>query len=237
MIPEGLRVDRLRRGAVLGMPMWLLGCAQPLDRSADAADGWQPLLIPGKRATRYSRVQVEGRSAWHAHSVVAASLLRRRVALEVTPNAVVEFSWRIDSTIAGADLCKAESADSPVRVCFAFAGDMSKLTLRARLQFQLAEAMSGEAPPYAMLMYVWDNHAEVDTILTSARSDRIRKVVLESGAANVRQWRSYRRPLTGDFRRAFGEAPGTLIGIAMFTDTDNTGGGAEAWYGDIVLHA
>jgi hypothetical protein len=28
-----------------------------------------------------------------------------------------------------------------------------------------------------------------------------------------------------------------LIGIALMTDTDNTGGSAEAWYGDVALTA
>ncbi|HSB99074.1 MAG TPA: DUF3047 domain-containing protein, partial [Burkholderiaceae bacterium] len=30
--------------------------------------------------------------------------------------------------------------------------------------------------------------------------------------------------------------PGRLIGIAMMTDTDNTGSAAEAWYGDVLLN-
>jgi len=150
---------------------------------------------------------------------------------------MAEFSWRIAATIAGADLRQAETADSPVRVAFAFAGDVSTLPARTRMQFHLAEALTGEMPPYATLMYVWDNHAEIDSVLTGPRSDRVRNLVLESGPAHVGQWRSYRRPLAADFRRAFGEAPGPLVALAIMTDADNTGGRAEAWYGDIVLHA
>jgi hypothetical protein len=36
-----------------------------------------------------------------------------------------------------------------------------------------------------------------------------------------------------DFRRAFGEEPGALLAVGVLTDTDNTDGHAEAWYGDI----
>jgi hypothetical protein len=39
-----------------------------------------------------------------------------------------------------------------------------------------------------------------------------------------------------DFRRAFGEDPGRLTGVAVLTDTDNTGEKAEAWYGDLQFH-
>jgi hypothetical protein len=33
--------------------------------------------------------------------------------------------------------------------------------------------------------------------------------------------------------RPFGEEPGRLLAVGVLTDTDNTGGHAEAWYGDI----
>ena len=104
------------------------------------------------------------------------------------------------------------------------------------MQFQAAEALTGEAPPYATLMYVWDNIAPPESILRGARSDRVRKIVLQSGDAQLRQWLHYRRPLQADFVRAFGEEPGKLIGIALLTDSDNTRSRAQAWYADIVLH-
>ena len=38
-----------------------------------------------------------------------------------------------------------------------------------------------------------------------------------------------------DFRDAFGEEPGPLIGIALMTDADNTGEQINAWYGALSL--
>ena len=119
---------------------------------------------------------------------------------------------------------------------FAFSGDLSRLSMRNRLQYQLAESLTGEAPPYATLMYVWDNHAEPEAVLPGARSDRVRKIVVERGPTNLRRWLTYRRSLMADFERAFGEPPGRLIGVALLTDTDNTGTRAEACYGDVQLH-
>lgn len=40
-----------------------------------------------------------------------------------------------------------------------------------------------------------------------------------------------------DFRRAFGEEPGALIGVALMTDADNTRASAEASYGEVRLLA
>ena len=232
-LPHQVRVTRRR--LVLSSVALCAGCATHLEPPAEAVAEWRAVPLPGKRETTYTRCEFEGRPAWHARSQAAASVWRKRVNAVVTPATEVEFSWWVASTIAGADLSRAEVADSPVRVGFAFDGDVARLSMRNRMQFQLVETMTGEAPPFATLMYVWDNHAEIGSVLPGARSDRLRKLVLERGDDHLRQWRNYRRNLYSDFQRAFGEPPGPLIGMALMTDTDNTGGAVDAWYGDVVL--
>ena len=224
-----------RRRLVVAAAAACVGCATRVEGPAGAISEWRAVPLPGKRETSYTHCEFEGRSAWHAQSKAAASVWRKPVSRVVTPDTHVEFSWWVAGTIVGADLTRAEVADSPVRVGFAFDGDIARLSMRNRMQFQLVEAITGEAPPFAMLMYVWDNHAEVGSVLRSTRSDRFQKIVLEKGETHLRQWRDYRRNLYSDFLQAFHEAPGRLIGIALMTDTDNTGGTAEAWYGDVVL--
>jgi hypothetical protein len=224
------------RCAALVLSLLAAACATPPQPSSGDVSGWQPLQLPGKRATLYVRADCEGRRAWRATSDASASLWRRKVEAVVTPETTVEFSWSVPHLIPSADLRVAETADAPVRVVLAFGGDVSRLSMRNRLQFQLAEVAMGEAPPYATLMYVWDNRAELETILPGARSDRVRKIVVESGQTNLRVWLTYRRSLMADFERAFGEPPGRLIGVALLTDTDNTGAKAEACYGDVRVH-
>jgi len=226
-----------RRRLVLSAAALCAGCASRIERPAEPLSEWRAMPLPGKPETVYTRCEYEGRPAWHAQSHAAASVWRRRADMAVTPATQVEFSWWVANTIAGADLSRAEVADSPVRVGFAFDGDLSRLSMRNRMQFQLVEALTGEAPPFAMLMYVWDNHAAIESVMHSTRSDRLRKVVLECGDAHVRQWRDYRRNLFDDFQRAFGESPGRLTAVALMTDTDNTRGTTEAWYGDVILRA
>ena len=60
-------------------------------------------------------------------------------------------------------------------------------------------------------------------------------MVVESGSANLNQWLAYERNVRADFEKAYGEAPGALVGIAIMTDTDNTKGTAQAWYGPVKL--
>ena len=84
-------------------------------------------------------------------------------------------------------------------------------------------------------MYVWSNHQAVESVIVHPRTDRVRKLVVESGPQQVKQWRQYRRNLRADFERAYGEAPGALVAIAVMTDSDNTRSQVRAWYGDIRL--
>ncbi|MGH8593618.1 MAG: DUF3047 domain-containing protein, partial [Gammaproteobacteria bacterium] len=53
--------------------------------------------------------------------------------------------------------------------------------------------------------------------------------------AHLNQWRSEQRNIFDDYRRAFGKDPPMITGVALMTDSDNTGESASAWYGDIVF--
>lgn len=198
-------------------------------------DNWQSFALPGKRATHYAARLDEDRWILHARSERSASMYRRVLRIEPGQLDTLSFSWKVVSLVDGADVRQNETEDSPARVLLAFDGDHGRLSQRTRLMFDLMHSLSGETPPYATLMYVWDSRADVDSLVVNRRSDRVRKIVLESGPAHLGHWRSYQRDLRADFRRAFGEEPGALIGIAVMTDSDNTQTRAEGWYGEIRI--
>jgi head-tail adaptor len=82
---------------------------------------------------------------------------------------------------------------------------------------------------------VWDTQAPVGRLVVHPRSDRMRKIVVETGRDGLGQWRRYRRNLAADYRLAFGEAPGPLLAVAVMTDSDNTRSQLTTRYRDIVL--
>jgi len=53
--------------------------------------------------------------------------------------------------------------------------------------------------------------------------------------ARLNQWGNEERNVYEDYKKAFGEEPPMISGIAIMTDTDNTGESATAYYGDIVF--
>jgi hypothetical protein len=147
----------------------------------------------------------------------------------------VSFSWWVQALIPNASVADIDHEDAVARVIFGFGGDVDKLPLRTRMKFELAQALTGEVPPYATLMYVWDSKLPVGTVVVNPRSDRIRKIVVDSGPAELHRWRDHRRDLAADFRLAFGEAPGPLVSMAVMTDSDNSRASARTWYGLVEL--
>lgn len=197
--------------------------------------GWNDYALPGKRATVYSTQRDGARFIVNAQAESSASMYRRQLRIDASQLGRVQFSWRVAGLIEQADLAEADASDSPVRLVFAFDGDHGRLSLRARMLFELAQALTGEPPPYATLMYAWDNRAAAGTVIIGPRTDRVRKIVVETGGARLGRWLQYERDLAADFRLAYGEEPGPLIGMALMTDADNTSTRAAGQYGEVRL--
>jgi hypothetical protein len=123
--------------------------------------------------------------------------------------------------------------DYAARIYVLFDYDINRLPVADRVQLKLARAILKTELPAAALNYVWDNRYPIGTLKPSAYTDRARLIVVESGHARAGRWVTETRDLARDFRAAFGEDPPDVIGIALATDTDNTGETATAWYGDI----
>ena len=196
---------------------------------------WESVKIPGKVATQYSLVRLNNRNKLMADAHASASMLRQDLRIEPERLNALSFSWQIQKLIADADMAQRENEDSPVRLVLAFDGDRSQFSPKNAMLSELSHALSGRPMPYATLMYVWCNHRPVDSVIHNPRTDRIRKIVIESGAKRVNQWLTYERNIRADYEMAFGEPPGALIGLAIMTDTDNTRSHVQAWYGPIAL--
>ncbi len=230
---------RLSPSIALTLAALLAGCATPPPPAPAAppdAGDWQPFALPGKALTRYEWADKDGRRAVMASADRSASMWRKRVVDTGAQKAgEVKFSWWVQDVVPSADLADMEQADAPVRVMFGFGGDIASLPLSTRMLFDLAQALTGEQPPYATLVYVWDPRLPVGTVVKNPRSDRIRNLVVDSGPEQLRRWRDHRRDLAADFRLVFGEEPGPLTTIALMTDSDNTRSKAKAWYGPVEL--
>jgi hypothetical protein len=201
--------------------------------SASPFDKWQHYPLPGKEATNFTVVKLDGRDVVAASADASASMLRRPVRMEAADLGKIKFSWMVPQLIGSADMAVRQADDSPVRVVLAFEGDRSKFSMKNAMLSELSLTITGEALPYATLMYVWCNTRPPGSVIVNPRTDRIRKLVVESGANGLSRWLSYERNILADFEKAFGEPPGALVGIGIMTDTDNTRTKVHAWYGPL----
>lgn len=196
--------------------------------------GWERWILSKlKKPTQYQLVDYAGKTVVRAHAEGAASGLVHRLQLDTATYPLLNWRWKVTGLIPSADNSRKHSEDSPVRVVVSFDGDIDSLPLDDRVFFDNVRLLSGQQLPYAMLMYIWENRAPKERVIPNPHTTRIKMIVVESGHDKVGSWQEVTRNVAEDFRRAFGEAPGTVTAVGIMTDTDNTGENAHAYYGDI----
>ena len=85
------------------------------------------------------------------------------------------------------------------------------------------------------LNYVWSNNQAVGSAWPNAFTSNAYMVAVQTGTANLGQWREQKRHVRDDFKRYFGSDIITIDAVAIMTDADNSGREATAYYGDIYF--
>lgn len=196
---------------------------------------WEIFRVPGKQPTSYSYVQHEGRDAVLATADASGSILRHRHRIEPAELGRVHFSWNVPQPGSGANLTLPQLEDVPVRVVLAFEGDRSRLSMKNAMLSELSLLLTGEEMPFATLVYAWSRVNKPGEVIVNERTDRIRKLVIDSGDHGYNQWQSYERDIRADYRKAFGEDPGALLSFAVFTEGEKNEGQLQAFYGPLKL--
>ncbi len=198
--------------------------------------GWHFYRIaPYKKNTVYRLENYQGRTVLSANSKTAASGLAIKLRPRAAQNLWLQWEWKATAAMPEADNAERNHDDAPLRILVAFDGNKTKLPLKEKMTFEMASLISGQEMPYATLMYIWSGKTPVNTLLDNAHTSRIKMIVVDSGWDSLGEWHKHERDLAADYKRAYGENPGPVIGIALLTDTDNTKSETRALYGDIEL--
>jgi hypothetical protein len=230
------------QGGTLGVAEGVTGTAWAEMSAPPKAEGlkpddlkWEIFRVPGKQPASYSYVRHEGRDAVLAKAEASGSILRHRHRIEPDQLGLVRFSWNVPNPAAGANLSLPQLDDVPVRVVLAFEGDRSRLSMKNALLSELSRLLTGEEMPFATLVYSWSRVNQSGEVVLNDRTDRIRKIVVDSGDHGYNEWLSYERDIRADYRQAFGEDPGALLSIAVFTEGEKNEGQLQAFYGPLKL--
>jgi hypothetical protein len=200
-------------------------------------EGWRALVPPHARAPRFARVEDGGTTVLQVRSHGEAGAAAYALHADPARTPMLAWRWKVDRVVERADLTTKAGDDFAARVYVFFDVPAAELPFAARAKLALGRLLFGTELPSAAICYVWDNRHPQGTTAWSAYTDRVRIVVLESGAARAGGWAEERRDLAADYRAAFGaQAPlHAISGVAVGNDTDQTGEAASTWFGDLKL--
>ncbi len=234
--------ETVSQGGTLGPALDVTGTAWAQLSVPEKKDGlrsndlvWEIFRVPGKQPTRYSYVRHEGRDSVRAVADATGSILRHRHRIEPADLGRISFSWNVPPPGADANASLVTLDDVPVRVVLAFEGDRSRFSIKNSLLSELSLMLTGEELPFATLIYTWSRVNKPGDVVLNDRTDRIRKLVVDSGDQGYNQWLSYERDIRADYRKAFGEEPGALLSFAVFTEGERNEGQLQAFYGPLKL--
>lgn len=196
--------------------------------------GWKPLTFKKiARHTEYRLVKDGGAVVVQARSDAASAGLTREIRIDPKIYPVVQWRWKVANVYEKGDVSRKDGDDYPARLYVTFAYDQARLGLFDRAKYEAARLFYGQYPPLGAINYIWESKAPKGTMVANPYTDRVMMVVVESGTERLNRWVTEERNILEDYRKAFGEEPSMISGVAIMTDSDNTGEAAIAWYGDI----
>ncbi len=199
-------------------------------------DGWKPLTFKKvEKHTTYSLVKDGESTVVKAVSEASASGLMREITINLKEYPIVQWRWKVTNILKKGDVAKKEGDDYPARLYITFAYDASKVSFFKKAQYEAVRLLYGQYPPLGAINYIWESKAPKGTVAPNPFTDQVKMIVVESGTDRINQWASEERNVYEDYKKAFGEEPPMISGVAIMTDTDNTGESATAYYGDIVF--
>jgi hypothetical protein len=175
--------------------------------------GWETRSFQGE--TQYELVMDQGRRVLRARSDNAASGLFKPVEVDLKRFPILSWSWKVSGVAPGGDARRKEGDDYPARIYVFFPS----------LLFWRTTGIA----------YIWANKLPLGAWTPNPFTSNIIMLAVDSGPGLAGRWVSRERDVLADYRRFFGRDPPEKCVAAIMTDSDNTGGTVEAYYGDIIL--
>jgi len=179
-------------------------------------EGWRERVFAGH--TRYRALRTDAGVVLRAHSDGTASSLYRRLRVDLKRTPIMHWRWRVAGVLGDIDESRRGGDDFAARVYAVVADPRGWWKTRA-------------------ICYVWASRMPRGSTWPNPYTPSVRMLAVRSGADEVAKWVSERRDLRADLRRVLGTEIRYLDGVAIMTDSDDTGAVATADYGAIWFTA
>jgi len=185
--------------------------------SQKALEQWEEKDFAGQ--TRYRLVE-DAPKGWvlEARSDGTASGLVRELEVDLEATPQLNWSWKVGKLPPGGDERTKSGDDYAARVYVLFSVGPWFWDTRA-------------------LNYVWSADQRLGETWPNAFTDKACMFVVQSGDDAVGRWVEEKHDVREDIFKCYGIRPDTVGAVAVMTDSDNGGGSAIAYYGDIYFSA
>lgn len=183
--------------------------------SQNDTSGWEIRNFFG--ATDYSLTSVDGKQVIVADSRQSASAFYKKIDIDLDKTPILNWSWRKEYTIDPGDELAKIGDDYVARIYVVKTDGMILSTTIA-------------------LNYVWSyQHQKNDSWGNPFAQENSKMLAQRDASDPEATWFSERRNVVLDFKRLHGKDIKQIDGVAIMTDSDNSGLSASALYGDIFF--
>ncbi len=168
------------------------------------------------KPTIYKLVTLKGETVLEASSVNAASALYQPVQIDLHNTPYVNWKWKISDALGEINELKKTGDDFAARIYIVLSPKLFHLKPRS-------------------LNYVWSSNQPIGTSWRSPYSKDVVMLAVQSGNQRAGGWIVEKRNVRDDLLHYFGEGIRYIEGIAVMTDTDNSGLSVVTHYGDIYF--
>ncbi len=178
-------------------------------------DGWRTYeTVGGRPAYDFTIVQDGGMKALRLRSRDEHSTIARDLSVDLARTPVLEWSWKIVSLPAGANVRQRATSDLTAHVFLVW--PRTPALIRSRL-----------------IGYTWDGVLPASAVEQSRKTRTVSFLTVRSGGRGLGSWVTERRNVIDDYRRIYGEAPDSPAAVALSIDTNDTHTVAEGLIGAI----
>ncbi len=176
--------------------------------------GWKEKSFVGH--TRYSIIELEGNPVLHARADSAASGLFKEIKYNPRDWPILSWRWKVVQLPEKGDVRFKETDDYGARVYVVFPHFLKWKT--------------------KTISYIWAKNLPKGQHIPNAwLPQNAVMLAVQSGTEGLGIWITEKRNVFEDYKRIFGSEPPNAGAIAIMSDSDNTGGVAEAFYDDVIL--
>lgn len=211
---------RKRQPRALAAVLLLIASSAAYTQTVNVSDfdRWESRSFTGETQYAVDRRNNEAMLTADADGTASAFYRQGRIDLAATP--CLSWAWKIENTAPSTLDERARSGDDYAARVY--------VVRRGGLAFWRAKTIN----------YVWSANQAVGTRWPNAYAGANAQMwALNSGSALAGQWQWQTRDVIADWQQAFGEQVGSLDGIAIMTDGDDSGSQLSAAYAKLRFNA